>query len=225
MIRLSDFYKEKRIFTLKERIVHGATGFLARRADVLLFNTRWQMDIWEKAYGIPPGCAGLLENEYTTEKVEVSASVGKKMFLAAGRGIAYKNIPAFSQALNEVAKRHSDIELDVRPLPREQHIARLSSIYAFVVPSISEVNSNNIIEALQYGKPFLAPRDSGMFEKLQGLGVFVDTLDQKSMEAGIEELLDEGTYKGYVDRIRTFSYTHTWAQIADEIVNAANSIV
>ncbi|HVV15537.1 MAG TPA: hypothetical protein VHD55_04015 [Candidatus Paceibacterota bacterium] len=224
MVPLSGFYATKRNFTLKERVIYGVTGFLARHAGMLLFNTLWQMEIWRKAYNIDIGRMRLLENEYSGERHETPAPRGKKIFLAAGRGIAYKNIAGFEEAFSEAAKRHPDIELDTRPLPREEHLARLAGIYAYVVPSVSEVNSNNIIEALKYGKPFMAPRDSGMFEKLQGLGVFADTLDKKAMEAGLEELLDAEKYKQYVGRIRAFSYTHSWAQIADEVLDTANSI-
>ncbi|HVU80066.1 MAG TPA: glycosyltransferase family 4 protein [Candidatus Paceibacterota bacterium] len=220
LVRLSDFYENPRNFTLKERVIYGAARLLVRHADVLLFNTQWQMDIWRKAYGIPEGRARVLENEYLAERDFGPEPAGKKVFVAAGRGIVYKNIPAFAAAFAEVAKRHPDIELDMAPLPPEAHLKRVRSSYAYAVPSVSEVNSNNIIEALAFGKPFLAPRDSGMAGKLRGLGAFADTLDRADMERAIEELLDAAKYKEYAERIRAFSYEHTWAQITDELLEA-----
>ncbi|MBP7770549.1 MAG: hypothetical protein KA066_01400, partial [Candidatus Pacebacteria bacterium] len=77
------------------------------------------------------------------------------------------------------------------------------------------------IEALSYNKPFIAPLDCGMHERLQGLGLFVDTLDQRAMQGAIEELLDQEKYRAYVKRIKEFSYVRTWKDIADEILDVA----
>ncbi len=219
MVKLSEFYTKPRKLSLKEKVILGATKFLVRHANALLFNTRWQLEIWQKAYGFTHSKARVLENEYP-EKHPATAP-DKKIFVAGGRGIRYKNIPAFTRAFEAALKRHPDIELDTKALVPEANALRIASAYAVAVPSVSEVNSNFIIEALSYDKPFITALDTGMHEKLEGLGVFVDTLDQKAMEQAIEELLDDKKYQAYIDRIRAFSYTHSWKEITDEIINAA----
>lgn len=224
MIRLSEFYEQPRKFSAKERLIQWATKKLVRHADVLLFNTAWQMRIWQEAFSFSAP-ARVLENEYPPWRGQSDSPhdfpSGKKVFVAAGRGIRYKNIPAFAEAFAKATAGRDDIELDTRALPPQEHVARVASAYAVAAPSVSEVNSNMIIEALSMGKPFIAPIDSGFREQLQGLGVFVDTLDKQAMERAIRELLDEHAYRGYVERIKNFSYTHTWEQIADEILEAA----
>ncbi len=224
MVKLSKFYDGPRAYTRKERIMKYLTGVLVRHADALLFNTRWQLDIWQKAYGFSMSRARVLENEYAPVRHDTAPRAGKKIFVAAGRGIVYKNIPALASAFAKVATTHPDIELDTRQLPPADNRARIAGAYALVVPSVSEVNSNFIIEGLAYGKPFLAPRDSGMHERLQGLGEFVDTLDQAALERGIEALLEGDVYAKYCERIQAFSYTHTWAQIVDEMLGAIRTI-
>lgn len=219
MVRLSEFYKKPRVLSLKERLIQRATAALLKHADVLLFNTAWQMHIWQEAFKFSTP-ARVLENEYPPKKMTTDFPLGKKIFVAAGRGIRYKNIPAFAKAFSKAAEGQA--ELDTRALPPQEHAARIQAAYAYAVPSVSEVNSNNIIEALSYNKPFIAPLDCGMRERLEGLGVFVDTLDQSAMERAVEELLDEQRYLVYVERIKAFSYTHTWEQIADEILEAAH---
>jgi glycosyltransferase involved in cell wall biosynthesis len=218
MVRLSEFYKAPRRLSFKERMVQRATRTLLRHADVLLFNTAWQMRIWREAFGYSTE-ARVLENEYPAKKSAVDSPLGKKIFVAAGRGIRYKNIPAFAEAFAKAAAGRA--ELDTRALPPQEHAARNAAAYAYAVPSVSEVNSNNIIEALSYNKPFIAPQDCGMRERLEGLGVFVDTLDTRAMERAVSELLDEAKYRSYAERIRAFSYVRTWGQIADEILEAA----
>lgn len=216
-IKLSEFYNKPRALTSKERLIQWATGKLLKRADMLLFNTAWQLRIWQKAFSFTTP-ARVLENEYPPKQSASDFPLGKKIFVAAGRGIRYKNIPAFIEAFK--AADRDDVELDTRPLPPQEHLARVAKAYAVVVPSVSEVNSNIIIEALSYNKPFIAPIDSGFYEQLRGLGVFVDTLDQVAMQRAIIELLDEQTYQGYIDRIKSFSHVHTWSNIADEILKA-----
>jgi glycosyltransferase involved in cell wall biosynthesis len=112
-------------------------------------------------------------------------------------------------------------ELDTRALAPQENAVRIAECYAVAVPSVSEVNSNFIIEALSYGKPFIAPLDCGMRERLDGLGVFVDTTDKRAMEGAVEELLDEQKYRAYVGRISAFSYVRTWADVADEMLDSA----
>jgi len=218
MVRLSEFYTKPRRLSLKERMVQRATKALLRHADVLLFNTTWQMRIWQDAFKFSTP-ARVLENEYPPKKSAADSPLGQKIFVAAGRGIRYKNIPAFAQAFAQAAQGQA--ELDTRALSPQEHAARVQTAYAFAVPSVSEVNSNSIIEALSYNKPFIAPLDCGMHERLQGLGVFVDTLDRRAMQSAVEELLDDEKYREYVKRIREFSYVRTWKDIADEILDVA----
>ncbi len=217
MVRLSEFYKQPRRLSFKERLIQRATLVLLAHSDVLLFNTAWQMRIWQDAFAYKTP-ARVLENEYPAKKQAADFPLGQKIFVAAGRGIRYKNIPAFAEAFAKAAAGRA--ELDTRALPPAEHAARNAAAYAYAVPSVSEVNSNNIIEALSYNKPFIAPLDCGMRERLEGLGVFVDTLDQAAMCGAVEELLDEQKYQAYVARIKAFSYVHTWGQIADEILEA-----
>ena len=221
LTRLSDFYKTPRGLSLKERMLKRATSLLVCHADLLLFNTAWQMRIWQEAYGCRAR-AQVLENEYPTKHQEPESPSLDKVFVAAGRGIVYKNIPAFAEAFAKAAKGRAT--LDTSALPPREHMARVAGAYAYAVPSVSEVNSNNIIEALSYGVPFIAPIDSGMHERLRGLGVFVDTLDPRAMEAAVEELLDERAYQGFKERIRQFGYARSWGQIADEILEAGHTL-
>ncbi|MBC7836662.1 glycosyltransferase family 4 protein [Acetobacteraceae bacterium] len=222
MVRLSEFYEKPHVFSFKELLVLKATKFLVRHADVLLFNTQWQLDIWHKAYSFEHKNARVLENEYPQKRGDSPAQ--KKVFVASGRGIRYKNISAFTEAFNKVTQRYPEIELDTTPLPPEENAKRIASCYAVAVPSVSEINSNFIIEALSYGKPFITASDSGMHTRLKELGKFVDTLDKKAMEIAIEELLDEATYRGYKEKIEAFSYIRSWKEVTDEIIDVARSI-
>src|SRR6185312_10531209 len=113
MVRLSEFYAEPRALSVKEKMLKRAAEFLTLRSDILLFNTQWQKNIWSKAYGFDQSRAYVVENEYPAK--QSTAATSKKVFVAAGRGIKYKNIPLFEKVFAEVKNKYSEIELDTRP--------------------------------------------------------------------------------------------------------------
>jgi glycosyltransferase involved in cell wall biosynthesis len=104
---------------------------------------------------------------------------------------------------------------------REGYLERVRRCYAVVLPSVSDVNPNGIIDAIRYGKPFLCTKDSGIYDRLKEVGVFVDTLDADSMAHGLETLLDDEKYAALQAKIAAFTFTHSWAEITDELLSIA----
>lgn len=221
LVTLSEFYERSRPLTLKERAIKKGTALLVRHADALVFNTEWQLNIWRKPYAIPTRRAHVVENMYPP--VRATAPKGK-VFVAAGRDIALKNMATLHAAFKAVQARHPEISLDTQTLAPEAHARRIADCYAVVVPSVSEVNPNTAIEALASGKPFIAPADSGIVAKAGGVGVFIDTMDAAALERAIEGLLDPQSYQETQARAREFTYVHSWDDIAKEIAVIARAI-
>ncbi|MEI7720146.1 MAG: glycosyltransferase [bacterium] len=240
MVKLSEFYvnagagRTHRLST-KERLIFKLTRVFMQHADVLLFNTLWQRDIWLEPYGFKKEKSQLLENYYGGVLVSgVGVSVGatavaktiasvvvSPVFVSATRGIKYKNISALGRVFARLKKTRPQVVLDTKPLPPAENHARLEACYAVIIPSISEVNPNLVWEALSFGKPFICPIDSGCRDQLEGLGFFVDTSDQAQLEQTIEQLLDAKIYNAFVKKIKEFTFTHSWSEITDEILDAA----
>jgi glycosyltransferase involved in cell wall biosynthesis len=216
LCKLSEFYEKPRAFNLKERLIFRGTSYLLRHADVLFFNSAWQRDIWQRGYGFMPEKARVLENQFDGVKnVEPASSA---TFIGAARGIKYKNIWMMSQAFAAAQRRHPTITLDLTSVPPQEHQARLKNARAVIVSSISEINPNTIWEGIALGKPFICPLDSGCRERLSGMGLFVDTTNENALIEAIERLVDEKEYQTFVQNIRSFTYVHTWKDIADEIL-------
>ena len=224
LVKLSDFYTKPRArrLTAKEQVIFALTKFFVRRADSLLFNTLWQRDIWLSAYGFKKETSQLLENYYAgPDKKVVAAKVTTPVFVAATRGIKFKNINALGRAFAQLKKKYSAIALDTKPLPPAANRERLAQCYAVIIPSISEVNPNLVWEALTFDKPFICPLDSGSRERLDGLGMFVDTANEVELARAIEIMLDKKVYAAFVKKIKEFTFTHTWEQITSEVLAAA----
>ena len=222
VVKLSEFYKKPRQFTRKENFIFAGTRALARRADMLLFNSAWQIGIWQEPYALDLAHCRVLENYYPRERA-ISPAKGR-VFVNAGRDIRLKNTAILRIAFAEVKKRHPDIVLDTTILPPKEHHARMQDAYAVITSSISDINPNGAIEAISLGKPFIVPQDSGVYDRLKGVGLFVDTTDAHALRRAIEELLDKEEYRRHVAAIARFSYAHSFEDIAREVVAAIKEV-
>lgn len=221
-VPLSEFYQNIRPLSLKEKLIRKGTGYLLSRADAILFTTTWQRDLWQKAYRFDDARAHVLENVFPPR--ETPSAPAHRTFVAAGRAIRLKNMETLRSAFRTVQERHPDIALDERQLPPAEHLARIARCYAVIVPSLSEVNPNTLVDAIRFGKPFIATRDTGALARLGTIGVFVDTRDEASLERAIESLLDPRLYEETASRIRAFTYVRTWDDIADDVARIANHL-
>lgn len=218
-IRLSEVYSHRNTFTLKEKIIAAGIRRLTRSAHKLLFNSRFQFDVWKKEYGFPEERAGILEN-FTPLRSQTLAQPEGKVFVCAGRVNALKNYDLLGRAFAAAKARHPDIELDTRSLPPAEHRTRVARSYAVIIPSISEANSNSALDAVLAGKPFLMSDDTGTSERLSDCGIFIDTRSEDEIVAGIEKLLDPKEYERLTQSIRAFSFTYSWDDMAKEILDA-----
>lgn len=191
LVMLSEFYTQPRQLSFKERLIKKGTGFLVRHAHALVFTTEWQRALWCTPYSLVLERTHIIENHYPAPHALLARA---KVFVAAGRPIKLKNMARLREAFALAAATHPDITLDERTLPPNEHAERLHNCYAVLVPSVSEVNPNALIEAVALGKPFVGPKDCGGVVRLQGAGLFVDTTDVHVLAQAIESLLDSATY-------------------------------
>jgi len=215
-LRLSEFYAAPRRYSLREKLIHMLTRRLLTGAHAVMFNTRFQKEIWESAYRIPR--ALVLENFYPEKKTASSPS--NHVFVSAHRGAWYKNTARLEAAFARVKAQHPNIVLDTREVPHSEQLNRLAASYAVIIPSISEVGSNLAIEAVSVGRPFIMTEDTGTKERLAGCGLFVDTRSEKAMAEKIESLLDPAVSTRLHQEISAFSFTRSWEDIAKEIIAA-----
>ncbi len=213
-IRLSDFYTAPRGLSLKEHLIKAGTSHMLKSAHVL-FTTHFQEKIWKEAYTIPSKNIAHVENYIPPVKLCEGSG---KVIVSAGRSIGLKKHAHLARIITRLQAKHPTLTLDTRFLSRTEHLKRLESSYAVVVPSVSEVCSNTAIDALSHGKPFIMTDDTGTSERFGECGIFVDTRSEEALAQSIESLLDEGAYQQCRERIKSFSFTHSWDDIAREIV-------
>ncbi len=215
LVPLPSFYQQQEKWNGKERLLYRVTQFVLQNVDVA-FSSEWQKRIWGEAYLLDEDHTHVIENAMPEKLGGVPAT--QKNFIYFGRQIKLKNAPAFRRAFDRVRAQHPDIVLEEGTVPHDEVMARMKKAYAVVLPSVSDVTPNFILEAIRCGKPFLLTKYSGYAEYFKGMGVIVDPLDEESMAQGIERLLDGDEYNRMRHTIAAFQEVRTYEDIAREFI-------
>lgn len=213
LVPLPDVYTKKEAWNWKERIIFRITRMLLNRTRPV-FNARWLRDIWCREYAVSPERTHIIENAIDP-KVRAKPHT-RRNFVVFSRQITLKNIPLFSRAFETAKAKHSDIELEIDCIPREEMLRRLQLCYAVAIPSISDVAPNMALEAIRFGKPFLLTKYSDYAERFSNMSVVVDPLSEDDMVRGILALCDKETYVRLSGNVASFTEVRSFLTIARE---------
>lgn len=215
MLPLPDFYQKHRVFTSKEHLIYVCTRFVVARAT-MVFSTAFQRDIWVPAYGISRERTHLIENAIAGSFAPVAPT--KKNFLWYTRGIRFKNEAVLRDAFAKAQARISDITLETGAIPQGELMERIRRGYVVILPSLTEISPNYILDALRCGKPFIQTKYSGFAEKYAAYGLVCDPLSADDIAEKIVELCDDARYAEICERIQNLRLERTYTQVADEFL-------
>lgn len=223
LVLLRNFYQQH-VFrlNLKEWIIFRLIWFLFRYADAIIFSTAWQRDIFEKPYRFDLKKCFIVENYYSPHGNNHSQILKnmrmEKVFIGGTRQLQWKNVKRLRSAFANAKALCPEIELDLQPAPRGQFLEKIKSAYAVILASLGDISPNTILEAIQCGKPFILTRETGLYEKLKDIGVWVNPEDIDDIATKIEWLTDEKNYEIQCKKVEAFAFTHSWDEICDEIL-------
>lgn len=216
-VLLSDFYIQQRRFTGKEKIIFSVTRFVLRSADKVVFSTAYQRDIFIPAYGVDRERTCIIENYYgPQEKTDIPHH---KRFVCFTRKLKWKNLSTLKKAFALAQERCGEIELETGMFPRDTFLEHLKTCYAVVLVSLGDVSPNMILEAVRYGKPFILTAENGLKERLRDTAVYVDPLDEEAIAEAICTLSCSDAYEAQRRKVLSFSFIHTYDDIAREFIN------
>lgn len=224
LILLRHFYQTRiSRFSLKKRLIFRLMRFLFRHADAIIFSTKWQQDIFATPYRLDWKKCFIVENCYPAREQNRYSNIPQnigipKIFTGGVRDLKWKNMPRVKEAFERVQKKGIPVELRWETGSRGQFLLDIQSCYAVVLASLGDVSPNTILEAIQFGKPFILTRETGLYEKLKDIGVWVDPQNVDDIAAKIEWLADEKNYEAQCKKVAAFSFTHSYEQIAGEIL-------
>jgi len=227
LILLKDFYLTRlQRFNLKEKIIFWLTRFLFRHADAIIFSTAWQRDIFAKPYHLNLPKCFIVENYYGVPEHSNYSQILEnirieKVFVGGTRELKWKNLPRVKEAFTRVKQKDPSLVLQWETGSRGKFLQNIQSSYAVILASLGDISPNTILEAIAFGKPFILTRETGLYEKLKDIGVWVNPESVDDIAAQIEWLADDTNYQAQAAKVRAFSFTHSYQQIADEILQIA----
>jgi glycosyltransferase involved in cell wall biosynthesis len=214
MVPLPFFYQQHQPFTRKERIIFSLTRWVVSRA-VMVFSTAFQRDIWVPAYAIHADTY-IIDNAVAGSFEPLPPQ--QKNFLFYSRGIRFKNEEVLREAFAKAQKRVPGISLETGTVPQKELIERIRRGYAVILPSLTELSPNYILDALRCGKPFIQTRYSGFAERFSDYGLTCDPLSSDDIAAKIIEMSDDAVYAQLCERIRGLTLERTYATVAEDFV-------
>lgn len=225
-----NFYtQEKDNLNLKEKLIFKLTRFTLRNASKVVFSTEWQRDIFTRAYELDASKTGIIENYYGLKEGPPAQAgnfeFNSKTFIASTRNLKWKNLDTLK---NVFYKKDSMIPKDINLFTATSEFGsfmeKIKSSYAVILVSLGDISPNLILDAIRLNKPFICTKEVGIFDRIKDVGIFVDPLDEKEIEGAVLKLLDALEYRKWQDKVRSFNFTHTWEELADEYIRLKTSI-
>lgn len=217
LVLLREFYKtELRNFSWKERIIFRLTHWELARASFVVFNTFWQRYIWAKPYALDLTRTQIIENFYGPKLP--SYEPGRKNFIGGARPLKWKNFETLKRTFSIVKQKAPDLFLDLATAPYEQFLSKIQHSYAVILVSLGDISPNMILDALRANKPFILTHETGLYDKLRDVGIFVNPLAAEDIAEKILFLSQPKNYENAKRKIEGFSFTHGWDEIAREFL-------
>ncbi len=224
-VRLSAFYSAGRRLSMKERAILWLERHLAfRLADRVVFSTAWQRDIWRAPYGIDDARTAIVANASPDVRPGKRHTGARTAFVWAGRDLVLKNVGSLKDAFARIKERHPMLSLElVSGVPRREVERALRTARCVVVPSVSEVSPNIVLEALAYGVPVVCTADTGIRSDAPPGVLFTDPLDIDALTAALQEMADDASYAAWAARARGTAPVRTYDDVARELAALANA--
>ena len=223
LVLLREFYETRKSkFSLKEKIIFKLTKWTLQNASGIVFSTKWQKEMFEKAYWLPPSKNFIIENFYG-KKIE-SVGPREKNYLAFTRPLKWKNIELLKRAFGHAKGLVPEIILDDKQVGYEESIEKMRIAYAVILVSLGDISPNMILDAIRCNKPFICTKENGIYDRIKDIGIFVDPKNELEIAEKIVFLSKPENYKIYKKKIENFNFTHSWREIADEFLNIASKI-
>lgn len=228
LVLFKNFYKEKTSrFTRKERFIFKWGGESLRKASAIIFSTDWQRKIFQPVYNIESNKSYIVENFCGNREEFIDPE--NRSFVAGTRTLKWKNVEflraIFPKAQNDVKKLNlPNIDLDCGKAVYDSFVEKLRHSYAVILVSLGDISPNMIFDSIRVGTPFILTKENGITERIKECAIFVDPENEEDINQKIVWLADPNNRAKQAEKIRNFTWVHTWEDIGNEIIAVWNKI-
>jgi hypothetical protein len=222
LVLLKDFYSTEATWSEKESIIFSITKWVLHNSSLLIFSTEWQKNIWMKPYDLANLKIEIVENRYGSK--EPSNSPSALTFIGSTRPLKWKNIPVLKSVFEseEIKKRGAVLDLETRPYA--DFMKKMSNSHAVILTSLGDISPHMILDAIRLNKPFILTRENGLMDRIGDIAITVDPMNVEDIRQKVLWLCTRENYDAQVKKLQNFTFTHTWEEIAREILELYKKI-
>lgn len=222
-VLLTDFYKTRvDKFSFKEKIIFGLVRWILHHIDNIIWSTKWQKDIFLEPYGLFGQRHSIVENyygqRYSSEDPE------EKIFIGSSREVKWKNIDILKNVFGRKDVSESGVILDLDRVPHGHFLEKIKRAYAVIVVSLGDISPNVILDAILCQKPFIVTKETGIYERIKDIAIFVDSTNEDEIAEKVKWLSVPENYEIQKKKIENFDFVHSWEDIAYEYMNTYDNL-
>ncbi|MDE2041069.1 MAG: glycosyltransferase family 4 protein [Patescibacteria group bacterium] len=221
LVIFRDFY-QTRVDTLsgKERLIYRWGGAALRSAAKVIFSTDWQRQIFVPVYHLENARTAIVEN-FCGQR-QTTTEPDNRSFIGGTRSLKWKNLDFLKDAFEsarEGVQRYGllDIDLDTGKAVYDSFVEKIRHSYAVILTSLGDISPNMIFDAIRVGTPFILTKETGVADRVRDCALFVDPQNKKDIIDKIVWLSDPKNRAMQAQKVRRFTWVHTWEDIAREI--------
>lgn len=223
-VLLKDFYQTRLgKLSFKEKLIFYLMKWTLQNIDGIIWSTEWQKNIFIKPYSLEKQNHFIVENYYGSKLEPFIAD--SKVYIGSTRKLKWKNIESLNRIFNSDEVRTSGSILDMTHIPHNDFLDKIRHSYAVILVSFGDISPNTILDAIRCQKPFIITKETGIYERIKDIAIFVDPNDQQDIKQKILWLSDPVNYQTQCNKLKLFNFTHTWEEIAGEYLDIYKKII
>jgi glycosyltransferase involved in cell wall biosynthesis len=230
LVLLKHFYTDPSVrLSAKERLIQKMTRWALQNAHRIAFSTQWQRQLFVPAYSLDIRNTLIVENFYDVPQKdrvvktnEFAHPPRKKVFVGSTRKLKWKNIPRLEEAFAKARTVVNDIELVTAMKPYAEFLADIRAAHAVILVSLGDISPNLVLDAIREGVPCIFTQENGITDRVGQYVRLVNPEDVDAITATIVEMCDPAVHQSYTEKVREFSFQHSWTEISNELLAATH---
>lgn len=204
--------KERLAVWIQKRIVFPLTS-------AVVFNTKWQRDIWMKPYELTARRVSVIENAYAWTGDTLEEATKQTDVVWVGRNLVLKNTDALDRAVEAVRRTVPSLTYEKHTsIPHTDVLMILKRSRMLVIPSVSEMSPNLAAEALALGTPVVLTKECGLQDTLGDAVTWIDPMRTDDIAEKIMGLMTDEGYRNALMRAEKFTSERTYETVAREFL-------
>jgi glycosyltransferase involved in cell wall biosynthesis len=239
---LREYYQQPKNYY--ERLLIWLSQRVLNTANLIIFSTDWQKEIFSENYKIGREKIKVIQNPFP-EITPIAESSANQKIIFHGRLVKLKNVDFLIRAFNQVLKNQPDLQLEIigqgprkknleklikelnlerkviikEKVSHQQLIKEIGQCFLMIIPSLTEVSPGLVLECIKIKKPLLLTKETGFYERFKNVLIFIDPFNQKDLINKINYLLDKENYRKYQEKISLIPTDYSWSEVAQRYIS------